>query len=127
MGEPKRRNPEVDAYLAAAPEAAQPILRALRELVEAEAPAAEERISYGMPSYHHHGRLVYFAAQKKHVGVYGLVGAEDAAPELARYLAERGTLRIPFGEPVPLDALRSALRARVAENEQTTRGSGAAR
>jgi uncharacterized protein YdhG (YjbR/CyaY superfamily) len=42
---------EVDAYIAAAPVPAQPILRQLREVIKAAAPNATERISYGMPSY----------------------------------------------------------------------------
>jgi uncharacterized protein YdhG (YjbR/CyaY superfamily) len=79
------------------------MLRELRALVKAVAPGAVEKISYGMPHYNHHGRLVYFAALKAHIGVYGLVG----------------TLRFSYGEPLPVPALRAALKARVQQNEAT--------
>ena len=55
---------DVDSYIAAAPEAARPILRQLRRIITTAVPEAEETISYGMPFYRYHGRLAYFAAHK---------------------------------------------------------------
>lgn len=40
---------DVDAYMATAPNAAQPMLRELRQLIREAAPAAKEKMSYGMP------------------------------------------------------------------------------
>jgi uncharacterized protein YdhG (YjbR/CyaY superfamily) len=97
------------------------VLRELRELVTTEAPHAVERLSYGMPYYDLRGRLVYFAAHKAHVGVYGLVGAVDAPAGLQPHLAERGTLRFPFGQRLPIKELKSALRARIEQNEGAVR------
>lgn len=108
---------EVDAYIASAPAPAQPLLRTLRAIVISEAPNATERLSYGMPYYGYHGRVVYFAAHKEHVGVYGLAGLGGAVAELQDYFAERGTLRFPFDRPLPADALHAAIRARVRQNE----------
>lgn len=68
---------DVDAYIAAAPAPAQPLLRTLRAIVKSEAPSAEEGLSYGMPYYEYHGRLAYFAVHKTHIGVYGLAGRGD--------------------------------------------------
>jgi uncharacterized protein YdhG (YjbR/CyaY superfamily) len=107
----------VDAYIASAPAAAQPHLRTLRAIVRSEAPGAEERLSYGMPHYDHHGRLVYFAVNKAHVGVYGLAGRGDVPDELREHFAARGTLRFAFDRPLPIAALNGAVRARVAQNE----------
>ena len=73
----KARPRDVDANIAAAPTAAQPMLRQLRGVIKAAAPKAEERINYGMPFYEHHGRLVYFAAYEHHVGFYAAVRAKD--------------------------------------------------
>ena len=89
----------VDAYIAAAPRAAQPHLRRLRDVIKGAAPKAEEKISYGMPFYEYHGRLVYFAAFKKHVGLY----AVGEAKGLQRYFYGASTLRFPFGEPLPAE------------------------
>lgn len=106
---------EVDAYIAAAPRAAQPHLRELRRIVKRAAPEAEERISYRMPYYHFHGRLVYFAAHSNHVGLYAL-GETYKAEGLHRYVAAKGTLQFPHGEPMPADKIERLVRKRVAEN-----------
>jgi uncharacterized protein YdhG (YjbR/CyaY superfamily) len=104
---------EVDAYIAAAPKAAQPHLRHLRSVIKEAAPKAEERISYGMPSYHYEGRLIYFAAFKTHVGVYPSFQAEKH--NLAKYMAGQGTLRFPLDEPLPAALIRKLVKARVKE------------
>ena len=109
---------QVDAYIAAAPVQAQPILRQLRDVIKAAAPKAEERISYGMPSYAHHGRLVYFAAFKNHVGLYAVGREHDSyAKELSGYLTVKSTARFPIGQPLPIASIRRVVQARVRENE----------
>ena len=49
---------DVGAYIAAAPKEVRGALKALRRAIREAAPAAVERISYGMPYYEHRGRLV---------------------------------------------------------------------
>lgn len=102
---------DVEGYIVAAPAAMQPALRDLRRIVLTSASGAVEKISYGMPTYEVNGRrLLHFAAAKKHIGVYGLVHVDADVPEaLARYLDHRSTLRIPVEEPLPEDALASAI------------------
>jgi uncharacterized protein YdhG (YjbR/CyaY superfamily) len=106
---------EVDAYIAAAPRAAQPLLREMRRIIKDAAPQAEERISYGMPYYHLHGRLVYFAAHKNHVGLYAL-GETYKAEGLQDHVAAKGTLQFQFGEPLPAAQISRLVKKRVAEN-----------
>jgi uncharacterized protein YdhG (YjbR/CyaY superfamily) len=109
---------DVDGYIAAAPKVAQPTLRELRQLIRAAAPKAEERISYGMPFYAYHGRLVYFACHKNHVGLYAIIKAKDMyAKELQRYLAGQSTLQFRIGPPLPGALIRKVVKARVEENE----------
>ncbi len=107
---------EVDAYIAAAPKAAQPHLRALRRMIREVAPQAEERLSYRMPYYHLNGRLVYFAAHSRHVGLYAL-GETYRAKGLERYVAAKGTLQFRFDEPLPMPEIKRLLEKRVRENE----------
>jgi uncharacterized protein YdhG (YjbR/CyaY superfamily) len=107
---------EIDAYIAAAPSAAQPHLRALRRIIREEAPKAEEVISYRMPAYAYLGRLMYFAAFKSHVGLYP-VGNADKHLGMARYMTGRGTYRFPLAEPLPEAEIRKLVRSRVKENE----------
>ncbi len=109
---------DVDEYIAAAPEAAQPMLHELRRLIRAAAPEAEEKISYGMPFYEYHGRLIYFAAYKNHIGLYPLGQAKDRyADELKEYLSGRSTARFPIGRPLPISLIRKVVSLRVEENE----------
>jgi uncharacterized protein YdhG (YjbR/CyaY superfamily) len=110
----------VDAYVDAAPPVAQPAVRELRRLILAELPAATERISYGMPSYHYRGRrFLHFAAAKGHVGVYGLVHKDGVVPDgLAPYLDHRSTLRLAYDRPLPSAALAAAIRRKAKAADQ---------
>lgn len=64
MGE---RTPEIDGYIAAAPEYARPILAKIREAFHAGCPEIEERLKWGVPSFEYKGLLGGMAAFKKHV------------------------------------------------------------
>jgi uncharacterized protein YdhG (YjbR/CyaY superfamily) len=112
------KNVDVDQYIAAAPVPAQPVLRQLRQVIKTAAPKAEERISYGMPSYEYHGRLVYFAAFKNHVGLYAVGNEHDSyAKELNGYLSGKSTARFLIGQALPAASIRKVVQARVRENE----------
>jgi len=117
---------EVDAYIAAAPPRAQPLLRRIRALIKKNAPMAEERISYRMPYYHYNGRLVYFAVHTNHVGLYAL-GQTYQAEGLKRYVAAKGTLQFPFDEKLPEVKIAALIRKRVKENEAAGSNAGSAR
>ena len=113
---------DVSAYIAAAPAKARPMLRQLRRAIRAAAPKAEERISYRMPYYHHHGRLIYFAAYPNHIGLYIMGGAKKAfAGELKRYQTSKATLRFPIGSTIPTALVRKIVKARAQENEAASR------
>ena len=121
-----KNSPQVDAYIAAAPRAAQPHLRRRRALIKAEAPNAEEVISYRMPSYTYHGRLMYFAGFNNHVGLFP-VGNADKHLEMKEYMTGKGTYRFPLDEPLPVDKIRRLVRTRVKENERAAASKAAAR
>ena len=108
----------VDAYVAAAPKAMQPMLRQLRQAIKSAAPEAEEKLSYRMPFYAYHGRLIYFAAHKTHIGMYPIIGREKDlyAKELKPYLAEKATLQFPIGQPLPIALVKKVVRERAREN-----------
>jgi len=125
---PERGSAEVGAYIAAAPAAARPALRQLRQIIKDAAPAATETISYRMPYYSHHGRLIYFALMRDWVGLYMLGGAKTRyAKELARYLSGVSTARFPLDKPLPRALIRKIVKLRVAENLARRGRSGAAK
>jgi uncharacterized protein YdhG (YjbR/CyaY superfamily) len=107
----------IDEYIAQFSPAVQAKLRAMRELIRRAAPAATERISYGIPTFHLNGNLVHFAAFKRHIGFYPTASAVAAFdPELAAYKRAKGSIQFPLDEPLPLELIRRMVESRVAEN-----------
>lgn len=94
----------VDAYLAGFPPEVRARLDAMRATIRAAAPAATERIAYGMPTYRGRKNLVHFAGFATHVGFYPTpAGIEAFAAELADYATSKGAIRLPHDRPLPLD------------------------
>jgi uncharacterized protein YdhG (YjbR/CyaY superfamily) len=106
----------VDAYLAAQPEPARGRLAELRALARAEAPDAEERIAYGMPTWRLRENLIHFGGFAQHVGVYpGAAAIVAFADDLTGYRTSKGAIQIPHDAPLPLDLVRRIVRWRLAE------------
>jgi uncharacterized protein YdeI (YjbR/CyaY-like superfamily) len=59
-------DPRIDAYIAAAPEFAQPILTHLRAVVHAACPEVEETIKWSSPHFQYQGMLCHMVAFKAH-------------------------------------------------------------
>jgi uncharacterized protein YdhG (YjbR/CyaY superfamily) len=96
----------VDEYIAPFPPEVQRILQRVRQVVREAAPEAREVISYRMPALRQGGILVYFAAFKRHIGLYPPVRGDAALEEaIAPYAGEKGNLRFPFDEPIPYDLI----------------------
>ena len=99
----------VDKYIAGFPADVQAILKRIRATIRKAAPAAaEERISYQIPAFLLAGKpLVFFAAYKKHIGLYPAPrGAEQFKQELSAYAGGKGTVQFPLDKPIPLDLIR---------------------
>ena len=110
---PAQSTSDVDGYIAAAPEAARPLLKELRETIRAAAPEAEEGISYGMPSYHLYGvRLTYFQAHARHIGLYAFNIEDARAVGLERHMGAKSTLHFPLGQPLPTSAIKQLIEQR---------------
>jgi uncharacterized protein YdhG (YjbR/CyaY superfamily) len=107
----------VDDYIKSCPAAVGKKLEQLRAAILSSAPGATEKISYGMPAYFLNGRLVYFAAQKAHVGFYALPGAIKAfAKDCAAYKTSTGTVQFPLDRPIPVGLVKKMVAFRVSEN-----------
>ncbi len=95
-----------EAYFAGvAPEARQ-LLVTIQTTVASLLPDAARCISYNMPAFRAKRVFFYFAAFKKHIGVYPPV-TKDAAliHELAPYRGEKGNLSFPLREPLPIELI----------------------
>lgn len=109
---------DVDAYIAGTPKEVRGKLVKLRAVIKAAAPQAVERISYGMPYYHYQGRLAYFRAWKKHIGLYIPTPViEEHEKELKNYQTARATVQFPLERPLPTALVKKLVKARVRKNE----------
>ena len=107
----------IDEYIASFPEDVQKMMKELRETIKTSAPGAEEKISYDMPTFILNDRLVYFAAFKNHIGIYGASSAvKEFGDELSQYAGEKGSLRFSTDKPLPLKLISKVVKFRVAEN-----------
>jgi uncharacterized protein YdhG (YjbR/CyaY superfamily) len=106
----------IDAYIAGYPPQIRARLSAMRKTIRQQAPGAEERISYRMPTFYMDGNLVYFAAFARHVGFYPGAAAIAAFKEaLAPYKSAKGSVQFQHDEPLPLDLVAEIVRFRVAQ------------
>jgi len=101
----------IDAYIAGFPPDVRAILEEIRATVRTVAPDASEAISYGIPAFKLDGALVYFAAFKQHVGFYPPVhGDAKLEKAVARYANDKGNLRFPLDEPLPMALIERIVR-----------------
>jgi uncharacterized protein YdhG (YjbR/CyaY superfamily) len=114
----------VDEYIASQPEAVQGILGRVRSAIREAVPRAEEVISYKIPTYKLHGcAVLYFAGWKQHYSLYPATERVVAAfkDELSSYEINKGTIRFPLNQPVPVKLIGRIAKFRakeVAEREQ---------
>jgi uncharacterized protein YdhG (YjbR/CyaY superfamily) len=115
----KTRFESVDAYMASQPGAVQAVLERVRSAIRKALPRAEEVISYNIPAYKVHGRrVIYFAGWKQHYSLYPATARLVKAfrKELAPYeVNDKGTIRFPLSEPVPVRLIAGIARFRAKE------------
>ena len=113
----------VDDYIAAFSPELQEILERVRVTIRNAAPAAQETISYNMPAYMQGGVLVYFAAFKKHIGLFPPVrGDARIEKAISRYAGKKGNLRFPLNEPIPYGLIERIVQLRVKQMALATSG-----
>lgn len=92
-----------DDYFANAPAGVRPLLVDIQTKVESLVPGCTRCISYRMPAFRTKKVFFYFAAFKKHIGIYPPVTRNAALiKQLAPYRNEKGNLAFPLDEPLPL-------------------------
>src|SRR5580765_6965199 len=121
----KPTKPETIAgYIAGFPPRVQKLLRKVRATVRKAAPGAQEGISYRIPVFTLKGDLVYFAAFKKHLGLYPRVsGIRKFKKELSGYKSAKGSVQFPLDRPLPYGLIGKIVKFRVKENLMRARKS----
>jgi uncharacterized protein YdhG (YjbR/CyaY superfamily) len=108
---------DIDGYISQFPADVQAILEKGRATIRHAAPEAKETISYLMPAFKQHGILVFFAAWKKHIGLYPPISGDKALEEaVARYAGPKGNLQFPLDDPIPYDLIERVVKLRVKQD-----------
>ena len=108
----------IDEYLATVSDEKRTALEKLRQTIQAVAPDAEECISYGLPAFRLHGRvLVGFGAAASHCAFYPMSSStvEAHRTDLAKYETSKGTIRFLPARPLPASLVRKLVKTRMAE------------
>jgi len=115
----------VEEYLDTLPGDRRAAVEDLRRTIRAAAPEATETIAYSMPAFRSHGGqfLVSYAAYRKHYSLFPASGAviEALGAQLTPYLAGKGTIHFPAGQPLPLALVTKIVTVRLAENAERAR------
>lgn len=89
----------IDEYINSQPEDIRPLLISVREAIKDALPDAEERISYGMPTFWNRRNLIHFAGMKHHLGIYpGDGGVNAFRQELEEHALKysKGAIQFPY-------------------------------
>jgi uncharacterized protein YdhG (YjbR/CyaY superfamily) len=108
----------VDEYIASQPEIVQDLLEQVRSAIRKAAPEAEETISYKIPTYKlPSGPVLYFAGWKRHISLYPATATIVAAfkTDLAPYVVDKGTIRFPLAQPIPMKLIGRIAKFRAKE------------
>ena len=105
-------------YIAGFPAEVQVLLAQIRETIKEVIPEAEETISYAIPAFRVNKKsLVYFAAFKKHIGLYPApTTVEEFKADFAPYKTSKGTVQFPLNRPIPFELIRKIVRHLVQTN-----------
>ena len=109
---------EIDGYLAKLDEPKQSTLRSLRQTIQSVIPDAEQCISYGMPAFRLHGKVVAgFAAFKNHLTYVPHSGTVlgKLAKELAGYATTKSALRFAVDKPLSKALVKKLIAVRLGE------------
>jgi uncharacterized protein YdhG (YjbR/CyaY superfamily) len=108
----------VDEYIRAQPEVARGALTRVRGAIHRSVGRAHESISYHMPTYKLNGEvLLYFAGWRQHYSIYPATPfvVAELRNELAEYQVEKGTIRFPLTQPVPITLIAAIAKLRAKE------------
>ncbi len=106
----------IDQYIVLFPENIQEVLKKIHKLIKKNAPGAEEKISYQMPTFKLKENLVHFAVCKEHIGFYPTPSAIIAfKKELKAYKTSKGAVQFPLDKAIPYDLIEKVVKYRVKE------------
>lgn len=92
----------IEEYISDQDETIRPRLLTVCHIIREAIPNAEERISWGMPTFWKGRNIIHFAAAKKHIGIYpGAEAVEAFALRLTEYKTSKGAIQLPNNKELP--------------------------
>ncbi|MFD2078480.1 Uncharacterized conserved protein YdhG, YjbR/CyaY-like superfamily, DUF1801 family [Actinopolymorpha cephalotaxi] len=116
MGRPQT----IDEYVAGFTGQGRELLRELCVLAGEAVPEADEAIKWGSPAWVHPSGTILFIVNgyTKHANVVFTPSTREAFDaDLEGFDTGKGSVKLPYGEPVPSDLLRRMIDFRVREHE----------
>lgn len=110
----------IDDYLESLEPDDRAVIAHVFDVARSAAGDTEQGTSYGMPALLYRGKaLLSVMRTKKHIGVYPYSGRvpEVVAAVLEGFDHDKGTIRFQPERPLPDDAVRAVVAARIAEIE----------
>jgi uncharacterized protein YdhG (YjbR/CyaY superfamily) len=108
----------VDDYIGSFPEDIQLRLRELREISRNFAPNATEGLKWGHPAYSLGTILFVFSGHQKHANfVFTPSTLAAFRDQLTGYKTGKGSVTLPYSDPVPADVLSRMIAYRIREFE----------
>jgi uncharacterized protein YdhG (YjbR/CyaY superfamily) len=108
---------DVDAYLRGLEEPKRGTLESLRATILEIVPEAEQVISYRVPAFRLHGKIIAgFAAFKDHLSYLPFSGSVlvQLGDELEGYTMTKSALHFPIDQPLPQSLVRKLIEVRLA-------------
>jgi uncharacterized protein YdhG (YjbR/CyaY superfamily) len=92
-----------EEYFATHPTEVRNLLEQIQKEVETRVPGATRTISYNMPAFENARTFFYFAAFKKHIGIFPPVTDDTALIKEAKaFRGPKGNLSFPYEQDLPL-------------------------
>jgi len=103
---------EVEEYIHQFDPDIQDKLNTLRQVFFEVCADAKESIRYKMPAYQVGNAYLYFAAYKKHIGLYPVYGLPEIEDEILPYRGNKtkDSLHFPHNKPLPVDLLKKIIK-----------------
>lgn len=109
----------IDEYIAICSSDDAAGLKAIRKAILTAVPKAEERISYQIPAFHHHGWVFYMSVYKNHFNLSCPPPSAAFAAfkaELAEFKMTKSAVLFPKSKPLPLDLIARMARVQAKAN-----------
>jgi len=118
---PKTNYQTADEYIDTFPPAVQEGLQQIRKAIREAEPDAQEVISYQIPAFDYHGKLIYYSAYTKHYSLSfppPFTVFETFREQLSPYEVSKSAVQLPMDKPLPLTLIAEMVKFRAKENKE---------